>query len=357
MTENIQNQEDLAVQEYHLDHKGILVVNSNYRMEKNNPKRLADGSIKMYWKCTNKACTGRANSIQIETVPGGPASPTELKMTQPHSCHGQSAMIKVRQAVHDITTAAASSSAGGQTLRTLYPQAKRALQLSDPVAADLMPSSHSLGSTVSRKKAESFPIVDKRMTVPIEFKDELGQTIGPPPHVDFVFLNELIPNTSLRMLVLGTREFFTKLVAAQVWYMDGTFGSMPAQPSEPTRFKQLFTIHIMVNLVSCIPVLYCFLPNKLQETYRHLFLRLKAKAAEFQLGEFQLERTMSDFESGLLPALRNEFPDMDQDGCFYHFCAQLYKHLSNYGLLVWSKYFVCVLSVYVLMISLSISVM
>jgi hypothetical protein len=79
MAENTQNQEDLVVQSYYLDPKGILVVNDNYRFGKNNPKTQADGSVKMYWKCTDKACTGRANSIQTDNpVPNGPATIANL---------------------------------------------------------------------------------------------------------------------------------------------------------------------------------------------------------------------------------------------------------------------------------------
>ena len=41
---------------------------------------------------------------------------------------------------------------------------------------------------------------------------------------------------------------------------------------------------------------------------------------------------MIDFEGSALNALNNVKPQVEKKGCFYHFCANVWKHIQNFGL-------------------------
>lgn len=44
------------------------------------------------------------------------------------------------------------------------------------------------------------------------------------------------------------------------------------------------------------------------------------------------QRFMTDFESGLMPALESHFPEVDRRGCKFHFCQAIMKKVSDIGL-------------------------
>lgn len=62
-----------------------------------------------------------------------------------------------------------------------------------------------------------------------------------------------------RIIILSTRENIEFLNSESVWYVDGTF------EISPDIFKQLFTINVIKNNRN-LPLVYCFLSNKLQKT-------------------------------------------------------------------------------------------
>jgi hypothetical protein len=54
-----------------------------------------------------------------------------------------------------------------------------------------------------------------------------------------------------------------------------------------------------------LPVAFCLLPNRRAATYSELFRRLKDEAARLST-QFQPKRVVSDFESALVSAVRQE---------------------------------------------------
>lgn len=78
-------------------------------------------------------------------------------------------------------------------------------------------------------------------------------------------------------------------------------------------FAQIFTIHVMVNDYS-IPAIYAFLPDKSASTYVLLFNQVKILAEI----NYPIE-ILSDFEMGIISAIRSVFPQSKFIGIYYLF--------------------------------------
>lgn len=110
-----------------------------------------------------------------------------------------------------------------------------------------------------------------------------------------------------RILVFGTKEGLQLLNTSPKWYMDGCF------KTKKSMFAQIFTIHVMVNDYS-IPAIYAFLPDKSASTYVLLFNQVKILAEI----NYPIE-ILSDFEMGIISAIRSVFPQSKFIGIYYLF--------------------------------------
>lgn len=111
-------------------------------------------------------------------------------------------------------------------------------------------------------------------------------------------------------------------------YIDGTFDVVPSE-----LFYQLFTIHGVKNNVS-IPLLYVLLPNKRASTYSELF-RILFEEFDIDLPK----RITSDFESGILAALRTDrLKGVKLCGCFVHFQRCIIQKLKSPDCRLWTLY-------------------
>ncbi|XP_049315649.1 uncharacterized protein LOC125779119 isoform X2 [Bactrocera dorsalis] len=101
------------------------------------------------------------------------------------------------------------------------------------------------------------------------------------------------------VIICGTKSCLKFLSQSSCWIVDGTFYVAPK------IMRQLFTIHGIV-----------------------LFEELFRIASEY--GEnLQPERIISDFEVGLISALRNSFPGTDLRGCFFHFSQIIWRKVQK----------------------------
>ena len=72
---------------------------------------------------------------------------------------------------------------------------------------------------------------------------------------------------------------------------------------------QIFSIHILLNTIM-VPVVYALLPNKRQNTYERVFDCLRERLGERNL-PLEIRRFSSDFEEGVLNAIRSRFPGIN----------------------------------------------
>ena len=78
--------------------------------------------------------------------------------------------------------------------------------------------------------------------------------------------------------------------------------------------------------------IYMLLTHKSEEIYTHAFSILNAKIQEFHILK-RTHKVMSDFESGLIPAIRNVL-HLSTDGCIFHMSQAAYRKITELGLKV-----------------------
>lgn len=185
--------------------------------------------------------------------------------------------------------------------------------------------------------------------------NRITKTVHPPLPQDIDELNIMSPvNYRYRRTKDGKRRFFLfdcatdgkrmwcfattaklKLLEENTrWQGDGTWSVVPKLINK--RKGQLFTLHTWVHGI-CVPCVYVFLPGKKQLIYADFFAHLKEAAARLGI-TLNCSRFMTDFESGLMPAIRNAFPNVQLDGCYFHFCQAVYRKVQkNPTLLQWYR--------------------
>ncbi|KAF9762440.1 hypothetical protein NGRA_2007 [Nosema granulosis] len=106
--------------------------------------------------------------------------------------------------------------------------------------------------------------------------------------------------------------------------MDVTF------KSAPNEFYQLYIIHGEFNS-QYFPLVYCFLKDKTEDTYDHLFTKIKEVFQEKDLG-FPLPLFKIDFEYAAFNAINSSFPSAIRKGCFFHFAQAIWRKVVDLGL-------------------------
>uniref|UniRef100_A0A1I8BS26 MULE domain-containing protein n=1 Tax=Meloidogyne hapla TaxID=6305 RepID=A0A1I8BS26_MELHA len=124
-----------------------------------------------------------------------------------------------------------------------------------------------------------------------------------------------------RILVFGRESFQEWSHLIVELYIDGTFLICPA------LFHQFFVILARRNDY-VLPVFYCLLPNKTEDTYRRTFTLIRATWPNLNPDSISV-----DFELAIHNAIRIVFPESHIRGCFFHLFQNLKKHLSSANLL------------------------
>jgi hypothetical protein len=125
-------------------------------------------------------------------------------------------------------------------------------------------------------------------------------------------------------LIFASVDDLRLLCASTTICMDGTFDTAPA------LYSQIFTIHGF-DQDKLLPLVYVLMNDKRRDSYEAVFTVLQNEAANLGL---QLQPTviLSDFESGLFPAVRNCFPNALHKGCHFHMCQAIYRQIQSLGL-------------------------
>jgi hypothetical protein len=165
------------------------------------------------------------------------------------------------------------------------------------------------------KQLPPLPASRSAMTLPNQF---LTTQSGQP------FLLEAGPNNDY--LIFCTPNGLIQLSSSNTWSMDGTFDCVPTLYTG----GQLFTIHVFQS-EKLLPVVYCLTATKSSNFYVNLFNVLNRKAGRLGL-HLNPNGIMSDFESGLIPAISQSFPQCRHHGCYFHFCQAIYRQVQSLGL-------------------------
>ena len=127
------------------------------------------------------------------------------------------------------------------------------------------------------------------------------------------------------ILVFSSAKGRECLKAHRTFLMDGTFKTSSSQ------FSQLYMIHADLGSTSeetnITPVIFALLPNKATETYTRLLNIIKNEIPEWNPNEINI-----DFEAAAIKAIKEVFPSVKVQGCFFHLCQSLWRKVQEVGL-------------------------
>ncbi|XP_039299557.1 uncharacterized protein LOC120355276 isoform X1 [Nilaparvata lugens] len=116
------------------------------------------------------------------------------------------------------------------------------------------------------------------------------------------------------------------LSTAEELFFDGTFKTVPSVPG----LAQLFIVNA-VAFDHAFPVAYVLMERRSYACYKAALQLVKQFAPDIS------PRLMSDFEAGLIRALRETFPLSDISGCWWHFSNCILKRVKKYRLVIAAK--------------------
>jgi len=123
-----------------------------------------------------------------------------------------------------------------------------------------------------------------------------------------------------RILIFGTMQNLSILSTCRTWLADGTFDTAPS------LFSQIYTIH-GIKHGHTFPLVYALLPDKTQATYARMVHALKTLKPTLDPGLI-----LVDYEKAAINVFEMEFPRARIQGCFFHLCQAVMRHIQSAGL-------------------------
>lgn len=259
--------------------------------------RITDDCI--YWKCEEfkTKCRGRVIDRGNKLIKKGD-----------HIHPGRPEQVEVRQSLSEIRESARKTEHPPQLIiSTVCANVHERTQT-------LLPSISSMKRTVRniRAKGNHYPAAPSslgELQIPDDYRVTSNGTM-------FLLYDS---EDEERIIIFGTQKLMQLLKDASVWYIDGTFKTVPQ------LFYQLYTIHIKVGN-AVVPCIYSLLAHKTERTYVSLFQRIKS----FMI-DCRVEIIMSDFERAVVSAVKQTFPNVIHKGCYFHFVQCLYRKVCALG--------------------------
>lgn len=280
--------------------RGVNLLHNGYRYSKD--KKNAAGV--QYWKCTARDCSGRAHTTDADGL--------QLLKTTDHDHEPDMEATVSAKIKADLCQKAAENPA--LPMKEVYNQYMTSAD-APPIEDDILePQLQSCKSQMYRARRQNMPQLPvTRQDINLE-----GQWAVTNDDQPFVV------HQDSDMVLLATDNNLQLLSASDTIYMDGTFKISPRQ------FTQLFTLHI-IYMGFFIPVVYALLKDKSSDTYYQMFAHLRRKMSTLNLILNPIS-LMLDFESGIIPSLRQHFPTSSINGCNFHFTQAVWRKVQSLGL-------------------------
>ena len=127
------------------------------------------------------------------------------------------------------------------------------------------------------------------------------------------------------ILVFATNENYRCLARCKDIYIDGTF------KTAPYPYTQYVTIHGKYH-GRVLPFVMALMNGKRVGQYRALLEHVRRKIRMIAGHRFRPRRVVSDFEHSILLAVETDLPNSQINGCYFHFCQNLWRHVQGLGL-------------------------
>lgn len=134
-------------------------------------------------------------------------------------------------------------------------------------------------------------------------------------------LHDSGPGTD-RIIMFATERNMELLSRCSIFFSDGTFSTAPTN-----LFSQLYTVHGEISAGEekiVVPLVYVFLPNKLQRTYEKMLEVIRDKVA------LNPQTWNVDFEKGAINAIDKYWPNVTK-GCYFHLQQSVYRKVIELG--------------------------
>ncbi|CAF1140680.1 unnamed protein product [Adineta steineri] len=263
-------------------------------------------SSKRYWICVEKTCRVFIHTNlndEFLTIVGNHnhvANPDILEMRILR------AKMKSR-IIHETTS-----------ITRIYDEEIAKAGLTESIAAQF-PTVIEYRSNMSKARRKKTPVVPTSCV--FEIPDSYQKTLS---NKQFLLMDFYLKRSKERVIVYATTQQLQLLFTSTTIFMDGTFSVAPS------GFEQVFLIHVEY-FGQGLPVAYCLMSNRRAATYIELFQRLKHEAEVLGM-QFQPTNIVSDFETALMPAVRQEFSEAIHTGCLFHFIQTVHRKIMSLGL-------------------------
>jgi hypothetical protein len=280
-------------------HFFIVVLNTRYIKERDNVSGTTS------WRCRHY----KSQKCKARIVTSGLHVLSERQPDHNHYGNGEKALA--RKAVGDMKEKMTEISATPSTSQGAVSAA-----LDDNVLMAL-PKRATLTRALQRHRQKVACVGHAGNPLPAVPTD---MTFDTPDQFRGMVLYDSGPGND-RTIIIGCPELLDGLARADVWLADGTFQVVPG------IFFQLYSVHF--NFCSGISpaAIYCLLPNKTGDTYRHILQELH------RLIPLAAPRTiLLDFERAAMNAFQQSYPDARIAGCYFHLCQSVIRRVNELGL-------------------------
>ena len=257
-----------------------------------------------FWRCERKnRCKARLHTIAGEVV-----EEMHSHTHEPSAAQIEAATVKTKLRTRAKDTLESPSTVINECL-TNVSQASLAV----------LPDVPAMRKIISRQRncvtqAPSNPTDLRQLSLPDCYKIYV-----PQPGVEENFLLCDSGPGPDRILIFGRQSWLQHLAASDIWFVDGTFSIAP------NLFSQIYVISAKKH-GGVHPVVYALLPNKQRTTYIRMFELLKESEPDLKPTSI-----VCDFEQAAHSAMRDSFPGIQIQGCFFHLSQNMHKHLDRLG--------------------------
>ena len=182
----------------------------------------------------------------------------------------------------------------------------------------LLPRYSSVRTMLQRERSNNLPKLPRHKR-DIALEGQWTLTADNEP-----FLLEPTSGSDNDMLIFTTSSNLAYLAECQTIYMDGTFKTCPSMYAQAYSIYGLYNGHI-------VPLVYVLLSDKTSHTYYRLLGTIRDAVS--RMGYIlNPQYIMTDFESGIIDAVRQQFPQTVHLGCHFHFGQCIWRKIQDGGL-------------------------
>lgn len=274
-----------------LSEKGkLLLAIDNFKFRRYRDNKT---SGEVCWCCTLKTCSAKVFTIGPDNI--------FSRKSGDHNHVSLSDEILNRQKLNNSVKRKAQSAISDRPRKLIHEEvAFQKLTLDTLTVKDVK----YISNNISYARLQLYPKLPSSTTEVHEYLDSIQiRTIRDE---DFLFYN----NMSNNIVIFSCKSNIKLLCQQEIILVDGTFDYCTK------HFLQMFTIHSYVNNMY-IPVAYCLLKDKKEETYKNLFRVLKSECSKMEYS-FQPKNIVLDFEKAIHSAARDILPAANLIGCRFH---------------------------------------